>query len=83
MIIVWDEPKRLANIDKHGFDFSELTTDFFLEARIRQAKNNRFLAVGIFRKIIISVVFFPLGTEGVSVISMRRSSDRERSIYDA
>jgi uncharacterized protein len=24
MLIFWDEPKRLANIDKHGFDFAGL-----------------------------------------------------------
>ena len=24
MKIVWDEPKRLANLDKHGLDFADL-----------------------------------------------------------
>jgi uncharacterized DUF497 family protein len=28
MVILWDEPKRQANIEKHGFDFADLTEDF-------------------------------------------------------
>ena len=28
MIIVWDEPKRLANIAKHGIDFADIGPDF-------------------------------------------------------
>ena len=30
MKIVWDEPKRQANFDKHGFDFAEVD-DFVWE----------------------------------------------------
>jgi uncharacterized protein len=36
MRIVWDEPKRLANLAKHGLDFQELDHGFdFAEAIIR------------------------------------------------
>jgi uncharacterized DUF497 family protein len=28
MQIVWDEPKRLANLDKHGLDFADLNETF-------------------------------------------------------
>ncbi len=28
--LVYDEAKRLANIDKHGVDFADLTHDFFI-----------------------------------------------------
>jgi hypothetical protein len=28
MEIVWDEPKRLANLDKHGLDFADLDETF-------------------------------------------------------
>ena len=34
MMIVWDELKRLANIEKHGLDFADLTMDFFAAAAI-------------------------------------------------
>jgi uncharacterized protein len=29
MKIVWDEPKRFANLDKHGLDFADLNESFF------------------------------------------------------
>jgi uncharacterized protein len=32
MRIVWDEPKRQANIAKHAMDFADLDAEFFLEA---------------------------------------------------
>jgi uncharacterized DUF497 family protein len=32
MEIVWDEPKRIANIEKHGLDFADLTFEFFLSS---------------------------------------------------
>lgn len=28
MKLVWDEPKRIANIEKHGLDFADLTFEF-------------------------------------------------------
>jgi uncharacterized DUF497 family protein len=30
--ITWDEPKRLANLDKHGLDFAQVDLDFFADA---------------------------------------------------
>lgn len=80
MRIVWDEPKRLSNLAKHGLDFADLTLEFFLDARIEAAKSARFLAIGEFRgEIVIAVVFRPLGSQAISVISMRRAGKIERS----
>jgi len=31
MKIVWDEPRRLANLDKHGLDFADLDELFFAD----------------------------------------------------
>ena len=28
MLITWDEPKRLANLGKHGFDFADFEEAF-------------------------------------------------------
>jgi uncharacterized protein (DUF4415 family) len=36
--IVWDEPKRQANLVKHGLDFASVPFEFFLTARIATAK---------------------------------------------
>ncbi|TJV12455.1 MAG: hypothetical protein E5Y16_35025, partial [Mesorhizobium sp.] len=44
MKIVWDEPKRLANIEKHRLDFAALDEEFFLTSTIRAAKAGRLMA---------------------------------------
>ena len=81
MKIVWDEPKRLANLDEHGLDFADLTVEFFEGATIYSAKGRRSIAVGrIEETLVIAVVFFPLGSEAVSVISMRPASPKERNL---
>ncbi len=80
MEIVWDEPKRQLNLAKHGLDFAGLDSAFFETAIVMQVKRGRFLAIGeLSGEIAVSVVFKPLGTEAVSVISMRPASRKERS----
>jgi uncharacterized DUF497 family protein len=64
MKIVWDQPKRLANIAKHGLDFATLTEDFFAEALVISAKNGRYLAIGKDVNGAVSVVFAALGLGG-------------------
>ena len=79
MKIVWDEPKRQANIDKHGHDFADLTIDYFLDAKIAPAKAGRYKALGWLGNVaIIAVIFAPLGSEALSVISMRPASVKEK-----
>lgn len=82
MRIVWDEPKRQANIIKHGLDFADLTMAFFETAVVRPARSPRFKAFGRFEDGTIAVVFAALGTEAISVISMRRASAAERILHD-
>jgi uncharacterized DUF497 family protein len=82
MKIVWDEPKRLANIDKHGLDFAALDEEFFLASRIRAAKAGRFMAIGRIVGGIVAVVFARLGSEGISIVSMRPASHAERRLFD-
>ena len=82
MKIVWDEPKRLANIASHGMDFADLDEAFFEGSVIAPAKSGRLIAVGRHRGGLILVVFAALGTEGVSVVSMRPASRKERRLID-
>lgn len=82
MIITWDEPKRQINLAKHGMDFADLTEEYFLGAIVVPAKAQRFKAMGRFADGTIAVVFAVLGTEGISIISMRPSSRQERKLYD-
>lgn len=81
MQIAWDEPKRAANLDKHGMDFTALTVEFFESAAIYPAKAGRLIALGRLNgRTVVAVIFAPLGSEAVSVISMRRASPKERRL---
>ena len=80
--ITFDEVKRKTNRVKHGYDFADLTTTFFDTAVFLDARDGRFLAVGPFEGRLISVVFRPLGTEAMSVVSMRRASRKERKALE-
>lgn len=80
MRIMVDPPKRLANLDKHGLDQAALDIAFFEGSRIVPAKQERLMAIGRFQGRAITVVFKPVGTEALSVISMRPASPKERRL---
>lgn len=82
MEIVWDEPKRLKNLETHKLDFAMLSIEFLADAVIVPAKAGRLKAIGRFENGMIAVIFVRLGTEAVSVISMRRASRLERRLYE-
>jgi len=81
MKIVWDEPKRLANLEKHGLDFADLTEAFFLDGYFLPSRKGRWRGIGANAGGVVCVVFARLGREGVSVISMRPASVQERKLY--
>ncbi len=80
MAIVWEESKRRSNLAKHGLDFADLNEDFFLSSMVVPAKAGRHMAIGRLASGVIAVVFAVLGSEGVSVISMRPASRKERGL---
>jgi len=82
MKIVWDEPKRQSNITKHGLDFAELSLEFFLSALHVPAKDGRSKAIGRLEDGTIVVIYVALGTEALSVISMRAARKDERSLLN-
>jgi uncharacterized DUF497 family protein len=87
--VVWDEPKRQANLDTHGLDFAAARDRFpFEEAAIVPTYAGpdgraRFVAIGPLEGRLVTIVFSQLGTEAVSLISMRPASRKERHAYDA
>lgn len=81
MQIVYDERKRRSNIEKHGYDFADLTLEFFDGALVAPAKAARFKAVGRFGSRLVAIVFSPLGREGIAIVSMRTASRGERMRY--
>lgn len=81
MIIVWDEPKRQANLSKHGMDFADLDPEFFVSASLVPVKNGRYAAIGRLADGTVTTIFATLGSEAISIISMRRASRKERAIH--
>jgi uncharacterized protein len=79
--IVWDEPKRLANLAKHGLDFADLSETFFDNALVLPLHNGPWAGIGKNIRGVIVVVFVSLGKEAISVISMRPASRNERKLY--
>ncbi len=81
MKIVWDENKRLRNLAKHHMDFAELDSAFFAGAIIVPSYGRRSVAVSKFKgAAVIAVVFRLIGSEALSVISMRPASRKERKL---
>jgi len=77
---VGDEPKRQGNLARHGLDFADLDEWFFLDAVTVPAQIGRHMVIGRLNDEILAVVFAALGTEGLSVISMRPASRREGNL---
>lgn len=72
MKIAWDEVKRQANLLKHGLDFAALDIDFFSRAIIVSGHSGRLRAIGWYDgQLMIAVIFQPLGSQAISVVSMR------------
>ena len=82
MRIVWDEPKRLANLEKHRLDFAALTDEWFANAWVEPARDERFRALGRLDDGLVVVIFAALGTEALSIISMRPASRQERRLIE-
>ena len=89
MVIIWDEPKRLANLLKHGLDFAMFADDFdfgtfaILETRRSVNGKVRWKMIGEMggAKIVAAIVS-PLGREAISIISLRRANPIERRLYE-
>ena len=76
-----DEPKRTANLRNRGLDFADLDIEFFGASTVIPAKAERLKAIGEYGGTILTVIFKPLGSEAISVISMRRASRKERKAH--
>ena len=88
MKIVWDEPKRQANLVKHGLDFEDLIDGFdfaiafSFEVPPSRTGRRRRMFVGEFAgELVVAVIASPLGSEALSVVSFRPASRDERMIY--
>ena len=81
MKIVWDEPKRLANLDKHGLDFADVIHFGWEHALIQKARDGRSKAIGRLEDGTVVVIYALLGVEALSVISLRPAGQSERRLF--
>ncbi|WP_455272916.1 BrnT family toxin [Rhizobium herbae] len=82
MKIIWDEPKRIANFQKHGLDFADVV-DFEWETAVIDATySSRMKAIGFFADGTAVVIFATLGVEAISIISFRPASAKERKVLN-
>lgn len=86
MKVVWDEPKRQANILTHGLDLAdaesfEWETAIVVPGHAGKDGRPRFRSIGILGNELVTLVFSPLGAEAISVISMRPASRAERKLH--
>ncbi|MGX7708686.1 BrnT family toxin [Methylobacterium sp. Gmos1] len=92
MRIVWDEPKRQRNLrpepEGHGLDFADVEDGFdFGTAMVFPTHPGpdgrpRFQALGLFEGRVHALFYSRLGSEGISLISFRPASAKERKRYD-
>ena len=55
---------------------------FFETALVAPAKSNRLKAINVFSDGTIAAIFATLGSEAISVVSMRPASKYERKLYE-
>jgi uncharacterized protein len=86
VIVTWDEPKRRANIEAHGIDLADAELFDWDNALIRPTTpdghgRERFKAIGTLGDRVVTLIFSSLGSEAISVISMRPAGTKERKLY--
>jgi uncharacterized DUF497 family protein len=81
----WDEPKRQANLAKHGLDFADAEKVFarpmviFQDARIDNGEQ-RMIGVGLLDYLVVLIVHVE-NEETIRIISMRKADGNETDIY--
>ncbi|TNC12472.1 hypothetical protein FF100_16820 [Methylobacterium terricola] len=89
MKIVFDESKRRMALAKHGYDFADFDrcfdreTALVLPTRPSRTGRARYLLIGRWNgEIVVLAVVSPLGSEALSLVSLRRADKQEREAYD-
>ena len=81
----WDEPKRRANLQKHGIDFIEVPELFDGDLVIVQDTRfdygeSRYIAIGILKRRVI-VVAYTERDDNIRIISARKATKNEQIYY--
>lgn len=90
MIFEWDENKALANIKKHGVSFEEARAVFYDDYAVlfddpdHSEAEDRFLIIGMSSEKGVCIVSHCSRSEDerIRIISARKATRTERSIYE-
>ena len=92
MKILWDEPKREANLAKHGLDFADLNEFFFDNALVLPSYNKRWRGIGKTIRGVVAVVLrkrsvssacdWPTGPKGSSMPKIRNKGYSARDLRE-
>ena len=89
MKFTFDQSKREANLDKHGFDLAEFEEAFSfdrfltLPTKASRTGRERFKLIGAWHgETVVVAIASPLGSEAVDIVSVRRANPKERATYD-
>jgi uncharacterized protein len=88
MRTVWDELKRERNVREHRLDFADVDSFFdFAQSVViptyaGRDGRYRFKAIGTLKDKLVVLIFSPLGTEAISLISLRPAGRQERRLYE-
>ena len=86
LLFEWDEDKAAANIRKHGISFETagrvFQDDSLIEIfdSLHSDDENRMLAIGLVDEIV-SVVYTERHEQTIRLISARKATKKERSMY--
>jgi len=84
MRLTWDEPKRLSNLARHRLDFKDVSIDFFERAYAIPSREGRAKFIGVLSgALAVVVIAAPLGSEAISIISLRPANRKEKRIINA
>lgn len=85
MRLVWNETKRQENLRRHGFDFDDaqqvfLGITYTMEDSRFAYEERRFVSLGLLEDIVVVIVHTE-NDEELRVISMRKATRHEQTIY--
>lgn len=85
MNFTWDEPKRQANLKKHGLDFADAEKVFngpmaLFEDQRNDYGEQRMIGIGQLESLVVLIVHVETD-EQIRIISMRKADSDETDLY--
>ncbi len=84
MRFTWDEPKRQANLRKHGLDFADVENVFagplvLVEDTRKDYGEQRMIGIGLLGFLVVLIVHVE-SAEEIRIISMRKADSNETDL---